>query len=265
MHRDECPRAKAGDDVFGGWINLDDAPQVFRCAPRSHQEVGNRNNGFAKLTVEEERRYEARMRDVIVPPGSVLLFYERIVHMVMPSTATGTMYRVFLGLRLTDDAEHLFGNDELERVVRDQAVPKIKSGQTPRLWPQAYQNFSRNFAPLTEWSVRTFVPGLVETTVVQSKNTSAWYHNKAFARVPAEMRSLRELGLPMHRRYTEDEARLMTPQRAWTLRTFDDPTTHVRFEGVTPQEWFAYEHTKSMSYAARRPRHNDMSMAIDVP
>lgn len=256
MHRDECPFATPGDDVFGGWINLDDRPQVFRCAPGSHADVGDQNSGrgFAKLSDEEKSHYAPRLVDIVIPPGSIIVFYERIVHLVSPSTASQTMYRMFIGIRLTFQTEYMMGEEELERVIRNQAVPRLKSNQIPRLWPKSYQNFSKYFQPLTEWSVTTFVDSMIESVVVNSSNPNAWYKGKTFVRVPVFMKSLHELGLPMHPQYTNDEISVLRPQRSWQLRTFHDPITPTFVQGVDVQTWRAYEHTKRMGYNALRPR-----------
>jgi hypothetical protein len=256
MHRDECPHAKPGDDVFGGWINLDDRPQVFRCALGSHVDVGSMNHGmgFAKLSDAEKTQYASRLVDISIPPGSIIVFYERIVHLVSPSTAIDTMYRMFIGFRLTFQNDHMMGDEELQRVVLDQAVPRLKSNQIPRLWPKSYQNFSRMFQPLTDWSTQTFVPSMIETVVVKSSNTNAWYHDRPFLRVPALMKSLRELKLPMHPPYSNDELSILRPQRSWILRTFDDPVRFTRVEGIDMKTWNAYELTKKMGYEALRPR-----------
>lgn len=255
MHRDECPFAKPGDDVFGGWINLDDRPQVFRCAPGSHADVGNQNfgRGFAKLSDAEKSHYGPRLVNILIPPGNIIVFYERIVHLVSPSTAQEPMYRMFIGIRLTFQSEYMMGDEELKRVVTDQAVPRLKSNQIPRLWPKSYQNFSRLFEPLTAWSVQTFVPSMIESVIVKSSNPNAWYNNQAFLRVPAFMKSLRELGLQMHPPYTTDEINLLRPQRSWMLRTFNNPISPTHIQGVDMQTWKAYEHTKRMGYRALRP------------
>ena len=49
-HRDEALNTLPGDDIFGGWINLDNESQFFSCAPGTHTEDGvhDRNDGFAR-------------------------------------------------------------------------------------------------------------------------------------------------------------------------------------------------------------------------
>lgn len=254
MHRDECPYAKKGDDVMGGWINLDDTPQTFRCVFGSHLDVGNQNTGFAKLGPEEVSKYSPRLVDVEIPAGSIIVFYERIVHLVLPSKAPRTMYRMFLGFRLTDDDQHLLGAAELNRVIENQAVPRLKSGQIPRLWPKSYQNFSRNFQLLTDWSTRTFQPQLVKQVTVKSSNASAWYNGVSFLRVEPEMRSLKDLGLPLHPTYDSEEVLILTPQQMWHLRTFESPQQRVRCVVPSKLEWNAYMDVLRQGFNARRPR-----------
>ncbi|CAE8585717.1 unnamed protein product [Polarella glacialis] len=37
-HRDVSKYKLEGDEVFGGWLNLDPRPQFFHCVPASHAE-----------------------------------------------------------------------------------------------------------------------------------------------------------------------------------------------------------------------------------
>lgn len=59
-HRDEAINSGKNDQVFGGWINLDSAPQFFNCVPRSHTAQPNRHGGFARIETDEEKQRHKR-------------------------------------------------------------------------------------------------------------------------------------------------------------------------------------------------------------
>lgn len=229
VHRDETPAARDGDDVFGGWLNTDDVEQTFVCAPRTHTDVGTRNYGFAKVTDEDTlEAYAARRTTVAVPPGHMLLFYERILHEVTAVRAADDLTRVFVAYRLTHADSPLFGEDALERCIAEQAVPKIKSGQDPALYPSAYRNFPRHFDALQTWSVRTFAPAALYRHTVRSGRLDGATYMRVLPKCP----SLARLGRGMHTPYDADECALLRPQRAWNLHvTFD--ASDVRRRVVT--------------------------------
>ena len=238
LHRDVAPEAKDGDDIFGGWVNFDEENQSFLCVPKTHTEVGGQNKGFAKIRKEEHPIYQRKMRRVEIPPGCVLLFYERIVHEVVSKKAERLMLRMHLGFRVTNEEEPLFGTNTTLEWIRTQGVPKIKSGQTPLVYPSAYPNFPKNFQRLTDWSQSTFHEKCIYTHVVQS--LSEKWNNTEWKRVHAKMHSLQQYGFDLHRPYDEHEVRFMFPQREWMLFTFDSPNERVSFRAITPQDWQAF-------------------------
>ena len=252
MHRDESMAALDDDVVFGGWINLDETPQYFHGVPTTHRDVGNQKRGFGKITDEDEKAgYKARMQRIEIPSGHCIVFYERLVHEVVATRSTSCMVRLFLGWRVTDSSEPLFGTELTSKWIEDQAVPKIKSGQDPPVWPSAYSNFPRNFPTLTAWSERTFVPECLTTVTVGGKGAAA---GTKWVRVPAKMKSLRALGLPMHPAYAPSEIALLAPSRSWELYTFDSQRKRVHIEGVRPDEWRAYKRARERNRASGRAR-----------
>lgn len=255
MHRDEAATAEDGDTIFGGWVNLDDSPQYFSCAPQTHKEVGNKNRGFAKIKSKEEQAfYRPQFRRVEIPPGCILVFYERLVHEVLAVKATEKTMRMMLGWRVTNSSQPLFGSRVTTDWINDQAVPRIKSGQNPPVWPSAYSNFPRNYQTLTDWSRRTYVDECLYTHTVGGSGAAA---NTRWIRVKANMLSLREYGLPMHPPYDMHEVQLLMPQYEWQLYTFDSPNRRVGFRGVTPEEWQNHlitQHSVPLGTAAKRPK-----------
>jgi hypothetical protein len=259
-HRDEALNTQPGDDIFGGWINLDAHPQYFSCAPRTHTEQGarDRNAGFAKITDANHKQYYQQIADnhgrVTIPPGHVLIFYERLVHEVTQSTATYTMRRLFLGWRATSALEPLFGSSETDRWILTQAPPKIKSGQKPAIYPSAYSNFPRNFQTLTTFSKLVFAPECLYNHEVKTGE----YKGTIWVRVKASMLGLWEYGLTMHQSYDRYERALLFPSTTVVARTFDSPVQRVHFRLVSPEQWQAHVTNPiamdAYGNATRRPR-----------
>ena len=136
VHRDEAPKAEPNDLIFGGWVNLNNTSQYFSCAKGTHREV-SQNSGFAKIKDPDDiAKYKALCDLVEVPPGHMIIFYERIVHQVLSNRAKTDMYRLFTGWRLTTHSEPLI--PDIERLLREQRVIPLKSGQLPPMYPNLY-------------------------------------------------------------------------------------------------------------------------------
>ena len=254
LHRDEAKTAHPEDDVFGGWINFDDSDQHFSCVPETHTEVSG-NRGFAKIEDPVDRaRYKELLERVKIPPGHILVFYERIVHEVLANTASQLTMRMFFGWRLTNETSSLFGDEALREWIEDQAVPKIKSGQDPPVWPSSYSNFSRNFQTLTDWSKETWIPELLYTHAVA--DTAKSMPGSQWERVPARLPSLKALGQRLggcvkHRQYSKAEVAILKPTNKWSLRTFDSPDERVEIAAVTADSWRSYKAAREQVGAMR--------------
>ena len=172
------------DYIFGGWVNLDDVPQGFRCCPGTHQTTSvwelqqgcKKKKGFAKIPKAEHADYNKKVKHVVIPPGHGVLFFQHIVHEVYNSEADHDMYRLFTGYRLTQSTNALFNR---QRVFDKFEVPRLPSGQMPamhssnhtsvwllkpcRLAPGLLMNFS-------DWVIATFDERLVEKKTIQSKS-----------------------------------------------------------------------------------------------
>ena len=253
-HRDEALNTQPGDDIFGGWINLDNESQFFSCAPGTHNEVGarDRNAGFAKITSPEEKAHYQAIADahgpVTIPPGHILIFYERLVHEVLKVTATRIMRRLFLGWRATSAHEPLFGQQQTNAWIDSQAPPEIKSGQKPAIYPRAYYNFPRNFQRLTDFSVSVFVPQCLYQHAVQSGAQAG----TTWTRVERYMRGLADYaGLPMHPAYEPEERKILFPSRRVQLHTFNDPSgPRVAYRVASLAEWEEYDATPRVTMDA---------------
>ena len=168
---------KYPDEIFGGWVNLSDANQHFICIMGSHKgdeafAAQQRGGGFAELSEKEirEQRVEERLArqanrkigtcrtngdgHVIVPPGAMVIFYQRLLH----SVAGGKQprepnLRIFNGVRLTGERNALFDH---ESVIINNAVPRIPSGQIPPMYSQNHYGFFSRTPRYRDWGASTF-------------------------------------------------------------------------------------------------------------
>ncbi len=241
LHRDDAPPALDGDTLFGGWVNLDDTDQFFRCAAGTHLEVGDQNKGFAKITHPDEiDHYSAQIKPIKIDPGHMLVFYERIVHEVAAITRTDkeeSMYRMHCGFRLTRQSNPLFDSKTTREWIETQAVPRIKSAQFPTVFPTNYTNFPdcwniaanlKNVHWLPKWSQNTFVDEVLVDKVVGGNGQWAGTRQR---RVEAVMKPLRAYFSPdkMHPPYSFQESALLFPQTKW-------PALHTRLKGHETKE-----------------------------
>jgi hypothetical protein len=115
--------------IFGGWVNLNDFEQHFSCCPKTHTEVTG-NNGFAPITSKEDKkRYKAIKQKIVIPPGHMVVFYERLVHQVLAHKKKQPMVRLFIGWDLTTDAMSLYGRwlNSISPVTAAEANERFKS------------------------------------------------------------------------------------------------------------------------------------------
>ena len=139
---DHLPKGGSALEFFGGFTNLSDEPQRFRCVPFSHQsddgkliDVRTISSGFARIPPEKHSECEERADDVVVKPGEHIIFHQHIIHTIIKNTNLKPMYRMFHGFIISDSpqfSEYIFGGEPgLKRLSMHQAVPQLPSGQ---LW-----------------------------------------------------------------------------------------------------------------------------------
>ncbi len=140
-HRDTSPEAAATDVIFGGWINFNSDKseiQYFSCVPHSQHytkgEVGapaSRKVSYGDLAVAQ-----AGKTVITVPPGTLLLFYQDILHEICAKKLPFDMKRVYVGARLTACMQPL--HSALFDLLRTNQVIPVKSAQVPRLYPKLW-------------------------------------------------------------------------------------------------------------------------------
>lgn len=206
-HRDEAPFAKAGDHLFGGWINLDEKPQYLSCVPGTHKEVKG-HSGFNKLTNIE--RFDAQRKLVEVKPGQILLFYEHMIHEIMKGVdKQDDRLRVFLAWRATSHDEPLLPG--LDGLLDSQAPMPLKSNQIPPMYPKL--NWTNHRPLLVKFSDAVIKDQCREHKRVKSGPDAG----KSYHVVHQQMRSLRAYGLPLYPPYAADERKMHKPSRSWEL------------------------------------------------
>lgn len=234
-HRDEALRAKPKDKMFGGWWNFNDANQLFSCIPGSHKDVkGNSGAGFNGVTdkakIKEYNEFKkvayagTAEKGVVIPPGHIIIFYEKIVHEVVSAKAREDQYRLFLGWRLTKERDMLC---PVEDRFATQAVMPLKSGQIPPMYAKLHWT---NWRPkIVEFS-KDVKPECYESRRVNSGKDEGMVYNI----VQREMRSLYEYKLPLYDKYEKHELAMHHPRREWkVLRGEDDTLASLSMNSYT--------------------------------
>ena len=185
------------DKIFGGWINLDPEgsdPQRFSCVPKTHIYDKTDKTGFVKFEADQLVEFKSNKKIFEIPPGHMILFFQDIVHEVLSRKSKFDSYRLFTGFRITTSSECLYDNSE---AIENQGVPLIPSGQRPTIyskmhlicWKDRIIDFTRKVKP-------QFRENIKEDVLVQK-----------------EMINLRESGLKMFPKYTEEDKLILKPQK----------------------------------------------------
>ncbi len=136
-HRDEAPGAPPNAEVYGGWYNMGPEETTFTYCPGTHKGQSG-SGGFAPLSQEDHERYKDHMTTIVVPVGFLLLFNEKLVHMVPSKKPKGGMnMRLFMGFVVGPDVIGPI-NDDIEWALDNTGNFPRKSGQLaesyPKLW-----------------------------------------------------------------------------------------------------------------------------------
>jgi hypothetical protein len=167
-HRDVAVNTCPGDQVYGGWLNLDapsplTPPQKFSCIPGTHLGVVEDGRGgfVTQLSLVDKQviaGHEQRGKEggiIEIKPGQLLVFNERLIHEVVKTATKTPMLRLFTGWYVTNQTEphdsrpdDVLAVDEssgagknearLRARLYTQAVMPIKSGQLPAMTPKIY-------------------------------------------------------------------------------------------------------------------------------
>ena len=213
-HRDVIPTQNIypDDEVYGGWLNLDEKPQYFSCILGSHLGVklSTLKEGFAKIPPELVGTLKPYATKVKILPGHLIIFPQYILHEVLNAKAEHNMMRLFTGWRLTLSKKFIHP-DTRQRMVT-QSIMQLPSAQEPPMYSRTHLNQwqTKEFRPvkpgpktsLVKWSHDSFPPEFLKKS--KTKN---------YTLLPRFLQSLQYYKLPLYEPYTEDEIDLYLPQK----------------------------------------------------
>lgn len=210
-HRDVCPRVAdpEREHVFGGWINLDDEPQYFSCSPSTHRVGHDGKTGFVAQTAPTSKATRVR-----IPCGHAIVFYQDILHQVLPKKQKKDSFRLFQAFWVVvsgTQPDPLYPRETTERWISDQATPLLPSGQHPPMYSSNHSSvflftngpndpivFSKNIHPSC----------ITSKSCQRGKNRGREYQI-----VHRHMTSLRDYNMTLFPAYTEQERQIFFPQK----------------------------------------------------
>ena len=207
-HRDEAPKADVinGDLTFGGWINYDKEPQYFSCVKGSHKNLDitkrDKKKGFHKVDKADIPTYKANKSLVEIPPASIIIFIEDLVHEIFNSKKSIKQYtsiRQFFGWRLTKHVNQSIHGDQLRIMLQDQSVVPLKSGQTPAIYPKTCIMYTIQ----RERKDKFIEEALIRPDILNVKTRS--------------LKSLKEINVEMYEEYSEREIKMLFSNNKFDL------------------------------------------------
>jgi len=201
-HRDVSAVIGANDDIYGGYVNLDERQtQYFSCIPGTHMDP-NTGEGFAKLSPEDTKAYNARREIIVVPPRCAILFNEKTIHEIArKKIKEAKSYRQYFKWRISENSVSTLGEEAVCRAIDEQGpFPLHAIGKTPN--PPMYGNMH-----VIHWGDRiaTFSEN-VKDVFLDKPNKKGQIFVKRF------MPSLFAAGIEMFPAYTHEERNMLFPQ-----------------------------------------------------
>ena len=144
FHRDTCSLMSTDDNIYGGWINLDDTEtQYFSCVPGTHTCAGR--GGFERIQGD----YKDIKIKLPVKPKQVLIFNQNIIHEIFKQKIKKTNIRLYLGWRHTYSDLPLLSDPKdpqknINKILNDQIVPVLPSGDVPFMYSKQHPGLHRH-------------------------------------------------------------------------------------------------------------------------
>lgn len=161
-HRDVMPdrHLEPGDEILGGWINLNSTNETFVCVPGTH--LRPPSDGFVKCPAPDFAMA------VQIPPGHTIIFYQHILHAIAPKKFAVNSIRQFLSWRLTQSNVSL-RHPEKDIVMDTQSVPKAPSDMIFGL-ASANHRSALLWKMTMAWTLATLKPEYIEQKVTKQGN-----------------------------------------------------------------------------------------------
>lgn len=170
LHRDNSLGAKLRDVILGSFVNLNPSGQnqYFSCQPRTQLHTTDpKHAGFKKITGPQEKAEFAKNKQLfVVPSGGMIIFWETLKHEVLGNSSKDTVYRKFLGWRLTNSPDMLY--PENMALLEKQGVMIQKGGTQERMYPRLWWTNWRG--KLVEWGVKYIDDVCCNRTVYSGKD-----------------------------------------------------------------------------------------------
>ena len=144
FHRDTCSLMSIDDNIYGGWINLDDTEtQYFSCVPGTHTCAGR--GGFERIQGD----YKDTKIKLPVKPKQVLIFNQNIIHEIFKQKIKKTNIRLYLGWRHTYSDLPLLSDPKdpqknINKILSEQIVPVLPSGDVPFMYSKQHPGLHRH-------------------------------------------------------------------------------------------------------------------------
>lgn len=144
FHRDTCSLQATDDNIYGGWINLDNTEtQYFSCVPGTHTCTGR--GGFERIQGD----YKDTKIKLPVKPKQVLIFNQNIIHEIFKQKIKKTNIRLYLGWRHTYSDVPLLSDPKdpqknINNILSEQIVPVLPSGDVPFMYSRQHPGLHRH-------------------------------------------------------------------------------------------------------------------------
>jgi hypothetical protein len=226
-HRDIHAQGLESDQFYGGWLNLGEKDDVFICRAGTHQpdNLDEHSIGFSKVRDEDllDALNESH-EQVIVPPGHIIVIDETILHKVNGKKAEATKFRLFTAWRLTMNSGSEFPRG-LSKMLEDQAVVTIKSGQVPVMYPAT--DVTYRIGDLVNWAATELQPCMLEARKRSDK--AVVFPGQTLMLPKRQAPSLKETGLQMYAPYPDWERKLYIASKTHEIPYNNNEMRTLRF------------------------------------
>lgn len=201
--------------ILGGWVNMSkERVQKFSFLTGTHKDLPN-GKGFYKCKGLSQETITQKHRELVIPPGYAVIFYQHITHEIAKGKVCGDSLRLHLGFCISQSDQPLFP-DQLKWIT-EQGVPRIPSNQIPPMHSGNHASFPKLRAKLPKFAER-FNPVCVKEVVVKSGkckgetySTVGWGKGRSFGYSLKDLEKISNKGIKRYREYSQKEKFIMMP------------------------------------------------------